>query len=79
MGEVIHGTVHGRTIQLDEDPGIGDGSAVEVVLRCVSPSRESDVGPHSAAGMLADLPGVEDDLEAIQRQRKAAEFRETDS
>jgi len=29
----LHGTIRGRTIQLDEDPGIPDGSRVEVEIR----------------------------------------------
>ncbi|MCS6919530.1 MAG: hypothetical protein NZM28_07145 [Fimbriimonadales bacterium] len=29
----LHGTIQGRTIQLDEDPGIPDGSRVEVEVR----------------------------------------------
>ena len=79
MSEVIHGIIHGKTIHLEEDPGIGDGLAVEVVLRPVPTAREPSEGIQSAAGMLSDLPGTEEDLEEIQRQRKAARFRETPS
>jgi len=33
MTKTIHGKVRGRTIELDEDPGIADGQAVEVIVR----------------------------------------------
>ena len=33
MNRVMRGVVHGRTIELEGDPGIADGRKVEVVLR----------------------------------------------
>jgi hypothetical protein len=33
MEKVIQGTVHGRTIELSEDPGLADGQRVEVRVK----------------------------------------------
>ena len=30
MTKIMHGKVHGRTIELDEDPGVAEGQEVEV-------------------------------------------------
>ncbi|MCS7301757.1 MAG: hypothetical protein NZ556_09425 [Fimbriimonadales bacterium] len=35
----LHGTIQGRTIQLDEDPGMPDGSRVEVEVRPAQEER----------------------------------------
>ena len=35
MSKTLHGKVHGRTIQLDEDPGVAEGQEVEVVVKVV--------------------------------------------
>ncbi len=37
MNKVMLGIVHGRTIELDADPGIADGRTTEVVLRRKQP------------------------------------------
>lgn len=56
MNRVIHGVVHGRTIELLEDPGVGDGQKVQVVLS-VTPSEETPgEGIRRTAGALADDP-----------------------
>ena len=34
----IHGRVHGKSIELDEDPGVADGQEVEVQIKLISPS-----------------------------------------
>ncbi len=70
MGEVIHGVIRGKTIQLDEHPGISDGQAVEVVLRPVSPPRPWGEGLKRYAGALADSPEMDRAMEQIQSERK---------
>jgi hypothetical protein len=72
MTEVIHGVVHGRTIQLAQDPGIDDGREVEVILR-VRPStaEEAKTKPESAAGMMAGYTHRDDEILAeIERERQ---------
>jgi hypothetical protein len=38
MTRTMHGKVHGRTIELDEDPGVPEGQEVEVQVKIVPPS-----------------------------------------
>jgi len=38
LSKTLHGTVHGRTIKLDEDLGIADGQEVEVEVKVVPPT-----------------------------------------
>ena len=49
MTKTIHGKVHGRTIELDEDPGVAEGQEVEVQVTIVQPRPEMGRG-HSAVG-----------------------------
>jgi hypothetical protein len=35
MTKTMHGKVHGRIIELDEDPGVAEGQEVEVQMRVV--------------------------------------------
>jgi hypothetical protein len=35
MTKTLHGRVHGRTIELDEDPGVAEGQEVEVQIKVV--------------------------------------------
>jgi hypothetical protein len=55
MIETMHGKVHGRTIELDEDPGVAEGQQVEVQLR-VPPGtgRKPGEGFVRIEGALAD-------------------------
>lgn len=41
MTKTLHGKVHGRTIELDEDPGVAEGQAVELQLKFVEPAKAS--------------------------------------
>jgi hypothetical protein len=75
----VQGVIHGMTIELKEDPGLADGAEIEVILL---PRRVPD-GPDvpgertTAAGMLAHLPPeVDEEIEAILRERKQGAFRE---
>ncbi len=38
MTKTLHGKVHGRTIELDEDPGVADGQEVEVQVKVMPPT-----------------------------------------
>ena len=74
MSDLMQGVIHGRTIKLEQDPGLGDGRHVEVTVRVKeSPEAPADHAARreTAAGMLADLPPrVDEDLEEILRGRK---------
>lgn len=71
MSKSIHGKIHGKIIELDEDPGIADGEDVEVVLQQTRPEAGID-GLRRCAGALAEEWTDEDDriLEMLRRDRK---------
>ena len=41
MTRTLHGKVHGKTIELDEDLGVADGQEVEVQVEIVQPRTSS--------------------------------------
>jgi len=70
------GTVHGNTIELETDLGIPDGQVVEIDVRVPERSRIWGEGIRRSAGIAADVPGVDEAFEQIERDRKAAQFRD---
>jgi len=75
MNDAIQGTVYGKNVTLTSDPGLEEGQRVEVILRPVASEKRPAC---SAAGMLADIPGLDESLEEIGQTRKMARYR-TDS
>ncbi len=75
MNDAIQGTVYGKNVELVNDPGFKEGQRVEVVLRPVTSEGQPVC---SAAGMLAGIPGLDESIDKIQRDRKLAPYR-TDS
>jgi hypothetical protein len=75
MDKILHGVVHGRTIELEGDPGIEDGRKVEVILKDKPlpgpPPGWKPGGTETAAGMMAGHWTDEDEriLAEIQRER----------
>jgi len=65
---MLKGVVHGKVIELDQEPGLPDGQLVTVALQPVLPPG---VGIRRSAGAWAD-GGEELDawLEAMQRSRQ---------
>lgn len=51
----LHGRMHGKTIELDEDPGVPEGQEVEVHVRLVPPT---DVSQQPMSDGLARLYAV---------------------
>jgi hypothetical protein len=81
MVKHVQGVIHGTRIELKENPGLADGVEIEVILltRRVAAATGPGVpgGQPTAAGMLAHLPPeVDEELEAIIRERKNGVFRE---
>ena len=70
MTKTLHGKVHGRTIELDEDPGVAEGQEVEVQMKLVEPNRKWGEGILRSAGGWADYPEIDAIMEKIQQQRK---------
>jgi hypothetical protein len=70
MTRVLHGVVRGKTIELDEDPGVAEGQEVEIQVRIVEPDRKWGEGILRTAGALADDPEWDMIMEQIYRDRK---------
>ena len=79
MTKTIHGKMRGKTIELDEDPGIADGQAVEVIITPAKPRQPWGAGIKRSAGVAAHEPEFDDVFEQVARDRKAATFREEPS
>jgi hypothetical protein len=72
MTEVIHGIVHGKTIELEKAPAVAaDGQQVEVVLRPLpAPTRSEDGLSRSAGAWAEDAEELDRFLEETRRSRK---------
>ncbi len=51
MAQVMHGIVHGRTIEFEQEVGVPEGQEVEVLIRPLTAMPRSDTG-----GEEAELP-----------------------
>jgi hypothetical protein len=79
MTRIMHGIVHGKIIELDQEVGVPDGQQVQVAVQIVpTPARTEPWGEglRRCAGALAGIPGLDADMELILRERKSAKFRE---
>lgn len=79
MTKTIHGRIHGKTIELEEDRGFADGEEVEVVMKAAKPRQPWGEGIKRSAGVAADMPEFDDVFARIERERKAATFRDEQS
>jgi hypothetical protein len=72
MTKVIHGKVHGRTIEFSEDLGLTEGQEVEVSVRTLPPgqTRTPGEGLLRTEGALADDPHWDAIMEEIYQERK---------
>jgi hypothetical protein len=71
------GIIHGKTIELDEAPGLADGQRVEIEVKSTQEESGAEAVLRRCAGSLADMPdSVDADLQAILDARKDARFRE---
>ena len=72
MTRTTHGVIHGRTIELAEDPGVADGQKVVITIKTVPPTRPWGEGLRRCAGAFAADWTEEDDriLEEIYQERK---------
>ena len=70
MTKTLFGTVHGRTIELDEDPGVAEGQQVEVQVKLVSPAKAWGDGIRRSAGGWANYPELDAVMAKIQRERE---------
>ena len=64
MNKTIHGIVHGKTIELDEELGVADGQEVEVSVKIVQAKGKWGEGILRSAGALAN----DDEWDAIMKE-----------
>ena len=55
MTRTLHGKVHGKTIELDEDLGIPEGQEVEVQVKVVEPAKMT---PPAISPGLAEIYAI---------------------
>ena len=79
MTKALHGIIHGKMIELEQDPGIGDGQEVVVHLETTPPPKKLGDEIRSSAGSLADIPGLDEEMDAIIQERRQATFREIET
>jgi len=70
MTKTLHGKVHGKTIELDEDPGVAEGQDVEVQVTIVQPVRKWGEGILRSAGGWVDYPEMNAIMEEVHQARK---------
>ena len=70
MTKTLHGTVHGRTIELNEDLGAAEGQQVEIQVKLIPPTRKWGEGIFRSAGGWVDHPEMDAIMEKIHRDRK---------
>ncbi len=71
MTRTLHGKVHGKTIELDEDLGVAEGQEVEVHVKLI-PMATKPTGEafHRTEGALVDDPHWDAIMEEIYQERK---------
>ena len=70
MTKIVHGIVHGKTIEFDEDLGVAEGQEVEVQIKVIPPTRKWGDGILRTAGALADDTEWDGIMEQIYQERK---------
>ena len=75
--ELLHGVMHGRTIELDTEPELPDGQPVTVVVRPEKVGLRNDGGTSSSSSLdrafgswAADAKELEEFLEWNRLQRR---------
>ena len=70
MTKTMHGKVHGKTIEVDEDLGMAEGQEVEVQVKVIPPTRKWGEGILRSAGGWADYPEMDAIMEKIHQERQ---------
>jgi hypothetical protein len=71
MTRTIHGRIHGKMIELDEDPGAAEGQEVQVRVRLISRSHgQPGEGFLRTEGALADDTEWDDIMKEVHEARK---------
>ena len=70
MTKLLHGKVHGKTIELAEDLGLAEGQEVVIQVKILPLAGKWGEGILRTAGALADDPHWDAIMEEIHRERK---------
>ena len=70
MTQKLHGTVHGRTIELTENPGLADGQSVEIQVTAIPSTAKPGDGIRRSAGGWQCYPELDAILDQIYQERK---------
>ncbi|MBX7073570.1 MAG: hypothetical protein K1X71_10520 [Pirellulales bacterium] len=70
MTQILHGVVHGRTIELDAAPSALDGKQVRVILIGADPSASPGEGILRSAGALEDVVDIDQYIAEMAALRK---------
>jgi hypothetical protein len=65
----LQGIIHGRVIELFEDPGVPDGERVVVQLQRTDHASAARRDVSQSAGEWADFPEMDEIMTAIERDR----------
>ena len=68
---IFRGIVHGKTIQLFDDPGVPEGTPVAIQLKSVQTSHPTNGGGSGSAGAWVDFPEMDQIMAAVERDRAA--------
>ena len=81
MTKTVHGVVHGKTIELDEELGVAEGQEVEITVRSVPPTtvRQPGDGFLRTEGALANDSDWDGIMEEIYLARKQEHRRDAES
>jgi hypothetical protein len=70
MSMTSRGKMHGKTIELEQNPGLAEGQEVEVEIKPVQPQQAWGEGIRRSAGAWKELPELDKIFEQIQQDRK---------
>ncbi len=74
----VNGTVDGRTIHLQSDPGVAPGQRARITIEPSEPNGAWGEGIRRSAGAAADVDKFDEIFEEVERQRKSAGYRSTE-
>jgi len=73
---VLKGTVHGKTIELEQESGLPEGQVVSVTVQPLSPEAlrmpPGEGIRRSAGGWAEDAEELDEYLELVRQQRKVS-------
>jgi hypothetical protein len=83
MTKTVHGVVHGKTIELDEELGVAEGQEVEITVRSITPSavRQPGDGFLRTEGALAndiEWDGIMDEIHLARKQEQRPQVPQVD-